>query len=104
MQNNQYGQKTTFKWPKRVPKVFFPRFRGVIWSIKVVSNFRFGDRKCHFWYPQNVKNGQNWPILGAKEWDFGAQNKNRDHFFKPTSPKNGGIDICVVRLPLLGGY
>ena len=49
MQNMSYGQNTTFEWPKRVAKVIFPRFRGVITYIKVVSVFRFGHRKCHFW-------------------------------------------------------
>ena len=42
------GQKTTFEWPKVVSEVNFPAFWGVIRSIKVVSVFRFGDRKCRF--------------------------------------------------------
>ena len=41
------GPKTTFEWPK-VTEVSFPSFLGVIRSIKVVSVFRFGDRKCRF--------------------------------------------------------
>ena len=52
MQNKQNGQKTTFELRKCAPNVIFPRFRGGIWFIKVVSDFRFGDRKCHFWYPR----------------------------------------------------
>ena len=31
------------------------------------------------------------------------ETKNGDHFFTPTSPQNGGIDICSVRLSLLSG-
>ena len=42
------GRKTTFEWPKVVSEVSFPAFWGVIRSIKVVSVFRFGDRKCRF--------------------------------------------------------
>ena len=49
------AKKTAFEWQKCVPNVIFPRFRGGIWSIKVVSDFCFGDWKCHFWYPQNRK-------------------------------------------------
>ena len=33
---------------------------------------------------------------------WAAESKNGDHFFTPTSPQNGGIDICFMRLPLLG--
>ena len=29
--------------------MIFPWFRGVIWTIQVVSDFRFRHRKCHFW-------------------------------------------------------
>ena len=29
------------------------------------------------------------------------ESKNGDHFFTPTSPQNGEIDICFMRLPLL---
>ena len=42
------GRKNTFEWPKVVSEVDFPAFWGVIRSIKVVSVFRFGDRKCRF--------------------------------------------------------
>ena len=42
--------KKTFEIRKRVPNVIFPRFRGGIWPIKMVSEFGFG---VHFWYPQN---------------------------------------------------
>ena len=42
------GRKTTFEWPKVVSEVIFPAFWGVFRSIKVVSVFRFGDRKCRF--------------------------------------------------------
>ena len=48
-----YDQNTTFEWPKRIAKVIFLRFKGVIRFIKVVSVFRFGHQKCQFWYPQN---------------------------------------------------
>ena len=43
------GQNVFQRW-------FFIRFRGVIRSIKVVSDFCFGHRKCLFWYPQNCQN------------------------------------------------
>ena len=42
------GRKTTFEWPKVVSELSFPSFWGVFRSIKVVSVFRFGDRKCRF--------------------------------------------------------
>ena len=45
--------KYHFRVAKRVAKVIFLRFRGVIRFIKVVSVFRFGHQKCQFWYPQN---------------------------------------------------
>ena len=42
------GRKTTFEWPKVVSEVSFPSFLGVFRSMKVVSVFCFGDRKCRF--------------------------------------------------------
>ena len=30
--------------------------------------------------------------------------KNGDHFLVPTSPKNGGLHVCFMRLVLLGGF
>ena len=30
------------------------------------------------------------------------ETKNRNHFFMPTLPQNGGLDICVAHLPFLG--
>ena len=55
MQNMKNGQNTTFEWPKRVAKVIFLRFRGVIRFIKVVSVFRFGIRSASFDTPKIAK-------------------------------------------------
>ena len=83
----------------------FPRFRGVIWSIKVVSDFGFGDRKCSFWYPPNPPKCAKVPDFGYQKMGLGVPEiKNGDQFFMATSPQNGGIDVCVASLPLLGGF
>ena len=70
--------------------------------IKVVSEFSFGHPKNHFWA---LENGHFWPkcsLLGTKKWDFEHPNlKTETTFISPTSPKNGGIDICFERLSLL---
>ena len=89
MQNNQNGQKTTFKWPKRVPKVIFPRFWGVIWSIKVVSDFRFGDQKCLFRYPQNRTNCPILRFWGYQKWHFRCpKRKSETTFIDQITPLN----------------
>ena len=91
MQNNQNGQKTTFKWPKRIPKVFFSRFRGVIWSIKVVSDFRFRHRKYHFWYPHNRKIGQFLRFWGYEKWHLWCpKRKSETTFIDQITPLNLG--------------
>ena len=76
------GRKTTFEWPKVVSEVNVLTFWGVIRSLKVVSVFRFGDRKCPFeeiaihaflrnfenrttvcvfcWYSENTRNNEHW--------------------------------------------
>ena len=33
-----------------------------------------------------------------------AETENGDHFFMPTSPQNGGLDICFMRFPILVEY
>ena len=87
MQNMSNSQNTTFEWPKRVAKVFFLRFRGVIRSIKVVSVFRFGHQKCHFWYPQNPQEGLILAILGVPKMALPMpEMKNGDHFYRPNYP------------------
>ena len=99
------GQKTTFEWQKCVPNVIFPRFRGGIWSIKVVSDFRFGDPKCHFWYPQNCIKCIKNTILGVPEMALLVpETKIRDHFYRPnTPPKPQKNHIGNAFLPLESG-
>ena len=44
MQSNEMAKKNTFNVQKCVPEVIFPRFRGVIGSIKVVSDACSSDQ------------------------------------------------------------
>ena len=45
------------------------------------------------------------PIFKCQKMGLLApESKNGDHFFTQTSPKNGGLHICFVRLSLLGGF
>ena len=124
-------------WPKyhfRVAKTCckgdFHRFRGVIRFIKVVSVFRFGHWKCHFWYPQNRQKGA-W-CLQPKDWwylssminfELDDQNyaflaisgvpkmallmpetENGDHFYKPNyPPKPRKNHLCNISWLLESG-
>ena len=65
-------------------KVSFPTFWGVIRSIKVVSIFRFGDRKCRFrdiairaFLRKTVLTG-NKSRHRARTWDSGGDSKGLD--------------------------
>ena len=79
------------EWSKWVPKVIFPRFRGVIRSIKVVSVFHFGHWKCHFWYPQNSQKGVILGILGEPKMALPMpETKNGDHFCRTKYPPKCG--------------
>ena len=65
---------------------------GILW---------LGRLKFHFWAPENEHFRQKCLLLGTKKMGLWApKSKNGDHFFTPTSPQNGEIDICFVRLPL----
>ena len=79
---------------------------GGCWREKVVSVYGLGRSKSHFWAPEH---GHFWPkslkvamFRRPKMRLRAPQTKNGYHFFTPTSPQNGGIDICFMRLPLLG--
>ena len=72
------AKKNTFEWRKYVPEVIFPTFRGGIWSLKVVSDFRFGDRKCHFWYPKIAYFAQYLQFWGYQKWHFRSWGGNND--------------------------
>ena len=51
------------------------------------------------------KRAQNADFQVPKNGNLGAKKeKNGDHFFMPTSPQNGGIDISFMRLPFRGEY
>ena len=82
-------------------RCFFLRFRGVIRFIKVVSDFCFGDRKCHFCYPQKAENAQfqvcKNGTLDARNW------KRRPLFHANTPPKRWSKHLCCA-FPLLGGF
>ena len=87
MQNQSNGQKTTFEWQKCISNVILLRFRGGNWSIKVVSDFRFGDWKCHFGYPRNREYCANYAILGVPKMTLPVpETKIRDHFYRPNTP------------------
>ena len=69
-----------------------------------------GDKKCHpiralkvpFFCTQKWALLPKVPIFRCPKMGLRAPvSKNGDHFFTPTSPQNGGIDICFMRLPLL---
>jgi len=52
---NDMVKKTLSSDKNAILNCFFLRYRGDIWSMKVVSDFSFGYRKYHFWYPKNRK-------------------------------------------------
>ena len=88
---NKMAKKNTFEWRKCVPEVIFLRFRGGIWSIKVVSDFRFGDRKCHFWSPPNRKYCTIFAIWGGQKWHFQSpKRKSETTFIDQIPPLNLG--------------
>ena len=69
-------------------------FLGVLGASlywKVVSEFWFGHPKCHFWYPQNGKNGVFWPFWGYQKLHLGCPNQNSKTTFQyklaPKTPK-----------------
>ena len=79
-----------------------------------------------FWGDVGVKKWSPFLVAGAEVPFFGTQkrallpkvpnfgyqktllwvpeSKNGDHFLTPTSPQNGGIDVCSVRLSFLRGF
>ena len=94
------GQKYAkiMKWPKnhfQCTKMRFwgdfSWFRGVIRFIKVISDFCFGDRKCHFWYPQNCKFVPFFRILRYYKWHFRSpKRKSETTFIDLITPLNLG--------------
>ena len=82
-------------------------FRGVIRCIKVVSDFRFGDRKCHFWYLQNRKNGTNLQFWGYQKWHFWSpKRKSETTFIDLITPLNigkitSGTHFCTLKVVFL---
>ena len=79
---------------------------GECWHEKVALVFGYRHSKSHFWAPEY---GHFWPKLqkvpifrGPKMGLWVSVSKNWGHFFMPTFPQNGGMDICFMRLPLLG--
>ena len=57
------GEKTTLECLNVIFCVFFPINRGYIGSMKVVSDFRFGHRKCLFW---SERKHWKWLLLALK--------------------------------------
>ena len=98
------AKKTTFDVQKCVPGVIFPRLRGVISSIKVISDFCFGDRKCFFWYPQNREVGQFLRFLGYQKWHFRSpKRKSEITFIDLITPLNlgkitSGTQFCTLKV------
>ena len=84
--------------------MIFPRFRGVIRSIKVISDFRFGDRKCHFWYPKKRKNGPNLQFWWYPKWHFRSpKRKSEITFIDLITPLNlgkitSGTQFCTLKV------
>ena len=68
------------------------------WSSFLVS----GTQSTVFWHPKLGTFGKSARFQVLKMGLWMPKNENGDHFFTPTSPQNGGIDICVVLLSLLG--
>ena len=78
---------------------------GECWHEKVALVFGYRHSKSHFWAPEY---GHFWPKLqkvpifrGPKMGLWVSVSKNWGHFFMPTFPQNGGMDICFMRFPLL---
>ena len=95
--------------PSKSGKRLKPRaiisFLGNIGLIKVVSEFLFGDPKCHFWARNEGHYCRKCLSLHAQKWLFGCPNKNVETtFISPTSPKNDGISFGFKRCPLLDGF
>ena len=81
---------------KQVPS---PPFWGGVRVKKWSPFFDSGARSPIFGHLKMPK----VPIFRCPKMGLRApESKNGDHFFTPTSPQNGGIDICFMRLPLLG--
>ena len=112
------SKKNGLKWPKKAwnlksSKILLksdncwklmsiPPFLGDVWLIKVVSELSFGHPMCHFLGLENGHFWQKCSLLGTKKWDFERPNlKTETTFISPTSPKNGGKDICFQQLSLL---
>ena len=86
--------------PELVPKIF-DTYKTKIFvtykmSIKVVSVLSFRE-------PDTPKMPKMSNFGFTKMGLQVPETKDGNHFFTPTSPENGGKDICVLRLPLLGG-
>ena len=61
------AKKNTFKWPKRVPKVIFPRFRGGNLVFKSGLGFSFRGPEMGFFIPPNIAQFCNF--AGTKKWN-----------------------------------
>ena len=82
--------------PKKVDTYKTKIFVTYKMSIKVVSVLSFRE-------PDTPKMPKMSNFGFTKMGLQVPETKDGNHFFTPTSPENGGKDICVVRLPLLGG-
>ena len=112
------SKKNGLKWPKKVynlksskillksvncsKQMSIPPFLGDVGLMKVVSVFRFGRWKSHFFVPKSEHFCQKCPFSSPKKWHIGWPNESSETtFISQTSPKNGGIDICFEQLSLL---
>ena len=90
-----FFQSKLFQMTQSFSKPYFCKlYYSKLWNFGFVANLakyfiNFQSRICH---------------LSLVKCSFLLALKNGDHFFTPTSPKIGGLHICVVRLPHLGGF
>ena len=84
---------------KRIKQMSIPPFWGDVGVKKWSPFLDSGARSPIFGHLEMGKVPTfRCPKMGLRV----PESKNGDHFFTPTSPQNGGIDICFMRLPLLG--
>ena len=92
------------KSDKRIKQMSIPPFWGDVGIKKWPPFFCFGIRSATFWHLKTGTFGESALFQVPKMGLLAPKSKNEDHFFTQTSPKNGGLHICFVRLSLLGGF
>ena len=84
-QNSEFAYYAS-KSGKCIKQTPTPPFWGDVGVKKVVSVFRFGHSKTHFWAPKNGHFCQKCPFSGAQKWDFECPNPKSETTFSRQHP------------------